>query len=147
MLAATIEISGLGAVAVGVSTPFPGTALRDQAKRLGAIIGRDRWSNYTLSRPVYSTEAVSADDLRKALYLFHTDKRIVAKGGFLVKDGPPREDTIRFRQRIEQWVTRLSELNTAHGSSPRPPGDADGGGRAAGPCSESHLRYLAVSET
>lgn len=112
MLAATIEMSGLGAVAVGVSTPFPGTVLREKATSLGAIIGQDRWSSYTLVRPVYSTKEVSVDEVRRALHLFHTDKRLVARGGFLVKNGPPLEDSIRFRQRIEQWASRLSELKS-----------------------------------
>jgi radical SAM superfamily enzyme YgiQ (UPF0313 family) len=48
------------------ATPLPGTAFHEQSRRNGSLPMAAPWSDYELNRPVVSTPALSASELRRA---------------------------------------------------------------------------------
>jgi len=104
LLATAIEEYGLGKVAVGISTPFPGTVLQTNSDRYRIDVVVDKWSAYSMTRPIYVTPAFSQDDLRRALYLFHNDRQLILRDGFLTGTKPT---TDLFRDQVLQWAHRM----------------------------------------
>jgi len=67
LFANVIEGISMGKCVFAISTPFPGTRLWIEAERLGIQIKVRDWSKYDLNTPIYETERVKANHLRKAM--------------------------------------------------------------------------------
>lgn len=76
LLAQAIEAVGMGSATIGVSTPFPGTRLLEEAEALGIQIKNLEWSKYDLATPIYETCEVKEPHLRKALFYFEHERKI-----------------------------------------------------------------------
>jgi len=70
LFADVIESLGIGRCGIGISTPFPGTPLWEEAAELGIQIKVWDWSKYNTATPIYETEQVKMSDLRKAMLFF-----------------------------------------------------------------------------
>ncbi len=79
------ELSKLGdcRYEIGVATPFPGTALYEQAEELGIeILSRD-WDRYTLIDPVIRTRNLAPHQLRNFIFGYIIQKTSNCTGGML----------------------------------------------------------------
>ncbi|MBU7023879.1 MAG: hypothetical protein HXS40_06895, partial [Theionarchaea archaeon] len=67
---------------MGVATPFPGTALYEQAEELGIeILSRD-WDRYDLIDPVIHTRNLDPHQLRSFIFGYMIQRgQIVSEGG------------------------------------------------------------------
>lgn len=70
LFADVIDELGIGKCVIGISTPFPGTRLWIEAETLGIQIKVRDWSKYDTNTPIYETERVKADHLRKAMFYY-----------------------------------------------------------------------------
>jgi len=118
VLAAAIEARGIGVVVLGISTPFPGTPLRERASALGVTIPARNWRTYSTRRPVCTAPGFSSEDLRRALHLFEEDKERVLSAPFLTTGEPGAEE---FREQVLNWAERMSRA-----VRPGPASRADG---------------------
>lgn len=107
VLAAAIERYGIGVAALGISTPFPGTPLRERAAELGISIPARSWRSHSTRRPIYGAPGFSADDLRRALHLFEEDKERALAGPFLTAGDADAE---AFRERVLEWAERMTAM-------------------------------------
>ncbi len=67
LLADTIDNLGMGTCVFGISAPFPGTRLWEEAERLGIQIKVRDWGKYNTMTPIYETGRIKFNDLRKAI--------------------------------------------------------------------------------
>lgn len=73
-----IENLGMGSCVMGISTPYPGTRLRKEAQTLGIQIKVREWSKYDLNTPIYETERVKGNHVRKALLYYHHQRHQIS---------------------------------------------------------------------
>ncbi len=102
LFAYKIKSHNLGVVAIGISTPFPGTFLLKNATTLGINIELTKWKNYTLAKPIYSTENFSTDDLRRAYYIFHNEIEKLDQEGIISNSAQTE-----FRNKLNTWIQGL----------------------------------------
>lgn len=81
LLADVIEILDMGKCVVGISTPFPGTVLWEEAEKLGIQIKLRDWSRYDLNTPIYETVEVRRNHLMKALFYFQHQRHRTTNPG------------------------------------------------------------------
>jgi len=81
LLADVIESLGMGKCVVGISTPFPGTRLWEEAEKLGIQIKVRDWSRYDLNTPIYETVEVSSNHLMKAMFYFQHQRHQTTNPG------------------------------------------------------------------
>lgn len=70
LFAQAVRDSKIGTGVIGISTPFPGTRLFENADELGLVITVHNWGRYTLTTPIYHTRNFTENDLRRAIYFF-----------------------------------------------------------------------------
>lgn len=105
---------------VGVITPYPGTALYEEAKQKGLLLNKD-WSHYSTNEPVMRTEYLSSEDLLRA-------RSYVRKAL-----GPPFvRRALRGIASRTQGLARFALAGANRGAAPLDPGSsaAQGGGGA-----------------
>jgi radical SAM superfamily enzyme YgiQ (UPF0313 family) len=110
LFADVIESLGIGICGMGISTPFPGTLLWKEAERLGIQIKVWDWSKYNTSTPVYETEGVKFDHLRKAM-LYYQHQRHKTSNPRL--SGRPQEKIDFVRENFARNL-RGEDANNAH---------------------------------
>lgn len=66
-----VDKEGYGTPAIGIATPFPGTALLNNAEKYGITIKEKNYQKYDLGTPIFELEGVKLNDLRKAHFYFH----------------------------------------------------------------------------
>lgn len=57
---------------IGVCTPFPGTNLWNKREEYKMKFLTRRWSRYDLSTPIFETESITAEDLKKGAFYFNS---------------------------------------------------------------------------
>jgi radical SAM superfamily enzyme YgiQ (UPF0313 family) len=111
--AANLQQEGL-AYGFHILTPFPGTEVREQNKRLGIRILTDDWSRYDANRAVIETKAVNHQELDAVVvdwenkydqYLGHIHK--------CVQNATATEDEIRQLENLENTVTLYDLMMSA----------------------------------
>lgn len=102
LLAYKIEESNLGVIAVGISTPLPGTYLLNNKDRLEINIKTTKWKNYTLTKPIYSTKKFTIDDIRKAYFIFYNDAKKLED-----ERAGASSDLKEFRAYLNSWVNEM----------------------------------------
>lgn len=112
ILAQTIEDLHYGNSAVGISTPYPGTELLERAEELNLSIKVHDWSYYTLQNPIYETEHITAQQLRKALYYYEQEKDWKKNPGL---SNTEDQEIERIRKTFIQNLTEEEYINDTHG--------------------------------
>jgi radical SAM superfamily enzyme YgiQ (UPF0313 family) len=104
-----------GTAGIGICTPFPGTAIYDNAARLGIrIVDRD-WRRYTLFTPIYEAPGFRLQDLYNARGLSQT--RTFATLPPTLLTGNRHE---KLRGELREWVEEMKQVRAAsRPASPR----------------------------
>ncbi len=70
LLAQVVRDNRIGTAAIGISTPFPGTRLFEEADALGIEFSTRNWHKYDLIHTTYHTSNFTENDLKRAQYFF-----------------------------------------------------------------------------
>lgn len=105
LFAKAIRENNIGAAAIGISTPFPGTRLFEKADELGVQISTHNWHKYDLMHPTYHTKDFTENDIKKAMY-FYDYESMEGKASVGLTDC----DHLEFRDRLQQFAVALSAL-------------------------------------
>ncbi|RMG44075.1 MAG: radical SAM protein [Acidobacteria bacterium] len=102
LFAQAIRDHGIGTAAIGISTPFPGTRLFEDAEKLGITITTRNWRKYDLVTPVYDTQRFTKNDLRRALYFLEHESR---RGKQMVGLTGQRHE--QFRAKLDRLIAEI----------------------------------------
>ena len=105
ILAAEIEKHDLGLSAIGIATPFPGTIMREKTQELGMNIITYDWRNYTTFKPIFYTNNFSIQDIRKAFFIFKSDKQKLIRTKIV-----SNSNMSEFRKYIRSWAKGVKSL-------------------------------------
>ena len=106
MFAQVVRDSKIGTAVIGISTPFPGTRLFEDADILGIVLSTHNWHKYDLVHPTYHTSNFTENDLKRAQYFFEYES-LHGKQSLELTNSDHRE----FRSTLKRLVDSLKLLD------------------------------------